>query len=69
MASTATLNKTVSAVFTRPLEPLVNIGTDEISSETAKKLSESVLKILNSWRGTEWKRSDVQENSGTLKSE
>lgn len=69
MASTETLNKTVSAVFTLPLEPLVNIGTDEISSETAKKLSESVLKILNSWRGTEWKRSDVLGNFEKSKSE
>lgn len=69
MASTATLNKTVSAVFTRPLEPLVNTGMVEISSVTDKKLSESVLKILNSWRGTEWKRSDVLGNFGISKNE
>ena len=69
MASTATLNKTVSVVFTHHLGPLVNIETGEISSETAKKLFESVQSILSSWRGIEWKRSDVPGNSGISKSE
>ena len=63
MASTETLSKMVSAVFTHPPEPLVNIEMVEISSETSRKLSESVVRILSSWHGTELRFSGEPGNS------
>lgn len=63
MASTETLSKTVSAVFTHPPELLVNTEMAEISSETSRKLSESVVRILRSWRGTELRFSGEPGNS------
>ena len=63
MASTETLSKMVSAVFTHPLGPLVSTGMAEISSETSKRLLESVVRILSSWRGTELRFLDAPENS------
>ena len=67
MASTATLSKTVLDAVTQSRERSPSIETVEISHETNKKLFESVVSLLSSWRGIEWKRSAELEPSETSK--